>query len=467
MIWCQDPCIAPLCERILICSMMNPEKIYYSLEVGFKGKQEDYIWPVAGEATVNDKVFIICAGAGSVHNEDTASKLTCQFMSAKVSKFGEQEMSGELIDKLLIEARERLISYARIYRLDTDLPSTFSMLILYDHRVFMSWYGDGRIYHLRDGEILFSTGDNSSGNEPIQNTAILRGINADTLPICTDTKWIEDVQDGDYFFLCSKGIIENVTDSDIKLLISQDETENIDLTGSIRRLAFEKTLVNYSMYLIRVKVDTQKKGTNNGNGFSGIKKQTSGIVSPIFILVMTLVGLLIMVIYFRATRKSIPRAIVTSTPRSQPANVVHEDSVPNAIVMSVPRKQILKVTDSVKNNKEKPIVIPPDDNSAVIQPEEKPVQKEIQTPIAQKKQVGQLMIKLTTDESCKLKITNLDLDEVFDWDLSPNDNGAIFLKPGKYSIVATSMISSSKTKTYNFDVKPGSKRAIQNIHIKF
>jgi len=84
-----------------------------------------------------------------------------------------------------------------------------------------------------------------------------------------------------------------------------------------------------------------------------------------------------------------------------------------------------------------------------------------------KKQVAQLLIKFTTDESCKLKITNLDLDEVIDWDLFQNDNGTLYLKPGKYSIVATSVIDGSKTKSYNFDVKSGYSHTMQNLHISF
>ena len=191
---------------------MNPESIYYLFEVGIKGKQEDYIWPVAGEATVNDKVFIVCTGAGSSYSGETASKLFCQFMAAKVLKFGEREMSGELIDKLIMEERDRLNSYARVYSLDIDLATTFSMLILYNQRVFMSWYGDSRIYHLRGGEILFSTKDSSLVSESIRNTAIAYGIKTDSPPVYAETKWIEDVQDGDYFFLCSKGMMENVTD---------------------------------------------------------------------------------------------------------------------------------------------------------------------------------------------------------------------------------------------------------------
>ena len=78
-----------------------------------------------------------------------------------------------------------------------------------------------------------------------------------------------------------------------------------------------------------------------------------------------------------------------------------------------------------------------------------------------------MLVKLTTDESCKLKITNTDLDQVIDWDLSPSDNGMLYLKPGKYSIVATSVLNSSKTKTYLFDVKPGDAHTTQNLQIKF
>ena len=436
MIWSWEAFIAPLCERILNCLMMIPESIYYLFESGMEGKQEDYIWPIAGKATVNDKVFIVCDGAGSFHNGGIASKLISRFMAAKVLKFAEQKMSEELIDKLLIRARDRLITYARENRLDTDLATTFSMLILYNQKALISWCGDGRIYHLREGVILFKTEDNS------RNAASARGIIADSSPIYAGTKWIKNVRDGDYFLLCSKGLIENVTDDDIKLLVSQNDKANIDLTASFRRLALEKTPDNYSMYLIRVKAGTQKRSIKSG--ITSIKKQTGGIVSPILILAMTIVGLLIMVFYFRKARTSDPAPIV----------------------ISAPRKPIPKVTDSVKNNSENPQAAPQNDNSAAIQSEEKPEQTN-QTPISQKKRVAQLLIKFTTDESCKLKITNIDWDEVIDWDLSQYDNGTIYLKPGKYSIVATSVINSSKTKTYNFDVKPGYAHTTQNLHIRF
>jgi hypothetical protein len=358
------------------------------------------------------------------------------------------------------------------------------MVILYDQKVLVSWYGDSRIYHLRRGEILFRTGNNSLVNEPIRNTVdIACGIKADNSPINAETKWIEDAQDGDYFLLCSKGIIESVTDDEIKLLVSQNDKANIDLTGSFRRLAFEKRPDNYSMYLIRVNAGTQIKGLKSG--ISAIRKQTSRMVSPMFILAMTIVGLVIMFFYFRNARTSdpalkyknqttqavdvlrndsVPSAIDKSASRTQARDALRDDTVPSAIVMSTPRKAVYTETDPVKNNSENLQEAPQNDHSEAIQAEEKPEQIN-QIPSGQKKRVAQLMIKLTTDESCKLKIVNLDLDEVIDWDLSPNDNGTIYLKSGKYSIVATSELDGSKTKTYNFDVKPG--YAHTTLRIKF
>ena len=122
-------------------------------------------------------------------------------MAANVLKFREKIMSGELIDRLLVEAQDELIAYARKHMLDTDLSTTFLMLILYDQKAFMSWYGDSPIFHLRGGEILFRTKDNLPVSEPKQHIAIAQGIKADGSPIHAETKWIEDVQSGDYFLI--------------------------------------------------------------------------------------------------------------------------------------------------------------------------------------------------------------------------------------------------------------------------
>jgi len=474
---------------------MRAEKIYHLFEVGHKTTQEDYIWPVPGEATVNDKVFIVCDGSGSFDNGEIASKLICQFMAAKVLKYPEYKVSEELIDKLLMEARERLITYAREYRLDPNLTTTFSMITLYDQKVLMSWFGDSRIYHVRDGEILFKSEDTSQVHElmhedemsnddnslQLSPETVSHTIKADSSPIYAQVRWAEDVRDDDYFLLCSKGLLEKVTDDDIKFLLSPNDQENIDPANSFRELSDEKTMDNYSMYLIRVSVGVQKKRVSNGinrvsngvtkvrkqrsNGAPKVRKQRSGRMSPMLILSVTIVAAVTLFFYFRRSRPVDP-ALRYINQTTQPVDVGGHDSVASAITKPQRAAPGATLKDSVKVNRDKPQATPQNENFIDISAAAKSGQAN-QTAIRKEKPGAQMKVKFTTDESCNLKIVNASLDEAIDWDLSPSDVGTIYLKPGKYSIVATSVSNHSKTKTYHFDVKAGDTHSTQNVHISF
>ncbi len=465
--------------------MINPESIYYLFEAGGEPKQEDYLWPVAGKATAADKLFIVCDGTGSFPNGGIASKIIGEFMAAKVSKFSEEKMTAELINRIILEARDRLITYAREYGPDSELATTFSMLILYDEKVFMAWYGDSPMYHLRAGEILFRTGDHQMARASGKITMPARGIKADSAAIDSATKWIEDVREGDYFLLCSKSLTDGVTDEDIQRLTLNDP-EDSGLARSFSRLAAEKTADNYSMYLLKVHAGEKKPGIKEGVIES--EKQTGKSWWPVSVLAITVLGLLIMYFYFRKPR------IADSAPKNpnltaQPVYVPHDDTVPNAIVMIAPRynksqvkqkdsiasapvilaptKPAVAKTDSVKHAIVQTTVIPKADHPAALpsEPVVKPATKQITGNDIRRP--AQMLIKFSTEESCKLTITNIDLNEVVNWDLAQNDNGNIYLKPGKYSIVAKSVSNSSKTNTYHFDVQPGKTYAAQNLHIRF
>ena len=90
------------------------------------------------------------------------------------------------------------------------------------------------------GEILFRTEGNSPVGEPMQDTDIVNGLEEEGSSISAETKWIGDVQDGDYFLLCSKSIVEKVTDEDIRLLVGQNDKANFDPAGSFKTMTFGK-----------------------------------------------------------------------------------------------------------------------------------------------------------------------------------------------------------------------------------
>ena len=435
-----------------------PRDIYYLFEAGHERKQEDYIWPIPGKATEDDKVFIVCDGEGSYNNGAIASKLVCQYMAVKALKFDERKISGDLINKFLGEARDRLIDYARENRLDTDLASSFAMVVLFHKRILMSWFGNSRIYHVRGGEILFRTEDHALARALNQS-----GIQADHSSIEAESRWIDDVRDGDYFLLCTKGLTENVEDADIKSILGQDHHEFIDLAQSFNQKAYEKTVDNYSMYLMRIGLENEIAAVQNGGVDSGKSKSRFG--KPVFMLAMTIIGMFILLFYFRSARTSnaVPKNAQQATP---PVNNQRSDSIPDAMLIWDSPKTTATVTDSAKNGSAHIPTAPQNDDSAFIQTGDIP-QRDNETSITHAKPVKQQRLKLTSDLACKLQIRNITLDQVVDWDLSPNDNITIFLKPGKYSITATSTDDSSKTKTYDFEVNPVDANTTQNLHIQF
>jgi serine/threonine protein phosphatase PrpC len=255
--------------------------IYHLYEIGGKKNQEDYIWPIPGRATLDDRIFIVCDGVGGSENGEIASRLISEFIAGKVGNYSEEEMSSALINELLEEGRRNLMKYASEQRLNDDMATTFSLLVLYEKRAFIAWCGDTRVYHLRHGNVLYKTEDHSLVNALVkegeitneearlhpQKNIILRAIKADGSPIDAEGYWVDEVEDGDYFMLCTDGILENVSDDDIKFLLNQNDKGKINLVKSFQQFCFNKTRDNYSMYLVKIRMAGQQKASGSRIGY--------------------------------------------------------------------------------------------------------------------------------------------------------------------------------------------------------
>jgi protein phosphatase len=219
-------------------------------------------------------------------------------------------MSTTGINELLIEARTKLMEFAARNRLNEEMATTFSLLLMYPEKAFIAWCGDTRVYHLRAGKILFKTEDHSLVNalkkegeiteeearlHP-QKNIILRAIKADGSPIDADSHWIEELQEGDYFLLCTDGVLENISDDDIQSLLSENDTAKTDLAKSFQALCYGRTRDNYSMYLVRLGVMAARE------------KKSSLSISRILVILAVLLTFVLMAVYFkgRTTRNSEP-----------------------------------------------------------------------------------------------------------------------------------------------------------------
>jgi PPM family protein phosphatase len=244
---------------------LNVTSIYYLHEIGGKKNQEDYIWPVPGTALPENKIFIICDGVGGSENGEIASGMIAEYISSILLQTPPANISLDYINSLLEAAKQNLINHAVAKGLNKDMATTFTLLVLFNDKAFIAWCGDSRVYHIRNGEILYKTSDHSLVNSLVkkgeiteedalahpQKHIILKAISGDDSIPEAEGHWINDLSTDDCFMLCTDGLLENITDDDLKILLAGNSLRK-DVLIAIRQKCFGKTKDNYSMYLLQI-----------------------------------------------------------------------------------------------------------------------------------------------------------------------------------------------------------------------
>lgn len=327
---------------------MQPGNIYYLFETGGKKNQEDYIWPLAGRATLQDKIFIVCDGVGGSDNGEIASRIIAEFMGKALQNVNVENISSGFINDKLDIARQKLVDYAKTNGLNRDMATTFCMLAIGEKRTFIAWSGDSRVYHLRDGEVLYKTSDHSLVNTLLKNgeiteedavlhpqkNIILKAIKADGSPIDIEDIWIENVRAGDYFLLCTDGLLENITEKDIKFFLNQNDRGHYDLINAFQQKCYNRTRDNYSMYLVKIQKDERP-------------------VSRTFSLSQILLFLLVIVAMFAIGLLLFSK---NNTVPVQPSQVLtKKDSMRTEVKPAVPKDSLpyVEIVNSAENDSDK------------------------------------------------------------------------------------------------------------------
>lgn len=245
-------------------------KIYPPLaihELGARGNQEDYIYPLDGQATVDDHLFIVCDGMGGHENGEVASET---FAAALADYF----MRNVSADNVLSDATlDKAIDYAYA-KLDAKddgnykkMGTTLTLLYLHKGGVTAAHIGDSRIYHLRPGKrILYISRDHSLVYDLYQSGEISYGeiktsqqknvITRAVQPgednrVKPDVIHITDIKPDDYFYLCSDGMLEMMDDDELFKLLSGRGSDEKKLNKLIAATSGNQD--NHSAYLIHVK----------------------------------------------------------------------------------------------------------------------------------------------------------------------------------------------------------------------
>ena len=237
-------------------------------ELGNRNNQEDSIiqW--------NNRLFVLCDGMGGHEKGEVASQTVCQSL---VTWF-EQNVNPD--DSFTDDQLREAIEYA-YQQLDhyadgnpRQMGTTLTLLYIGSNGVTAAHMGDSRIYHIRPNTgILYQSRDHSlvfdlfqSGEityeemgKFAQKNIITRAMTpGEDNRMRPDIIHISAIQSGDYFYMCSDGMLEKMTNNDLLALFSADMDDKMKV-GQLK-MATNQNFDNHTAWIIHIKDVVMEEG---------------------------------------------------------------------------------------------------------------------------------------------------------------------------------------------------------------
>lgn len=260
------------------CIIFPPISVH---EIGQRPNQEDSI------AQWDNRLFVLCDGMGGHEKGEVASQTVCQ----SLVRWFEENIKDDLFsDDQLREALE--YAYSELDKFDDGSPrkmgTTLTLLYICNNGITAAHIGDSRIYHIRPhsnpsptGEvrrghsdaILYQSRDHSlaydlfqAGEITYEEMATFPQKNIVTRAMTPgqdnrmrpDIIHITDIQPGDYFYMCSDGMLEQMSNDELVDIFSSKDTD-----AEKQSILIKDTLDNqdnHTAWLIHIKDVIKEEG---------------------------------------------------------------------------------------------------------------------------------------------------------------------------------------------------------------
>ncbi|MFN8344176.1 MAG: protein phosphatase 2C domain-containing protein [Spirosomataceae bacterium] len=236
----------------------------FSLQ-GQRDNNEDAVYPPPAEATAQHRFFIVCDGVGGAQKGELASHLAVTGFAEYFTQFPALHYSEEVMKAAFAAVLEKFDALLQEQFLLRGMATTLTFVGLGEKEVTAAHIGDSRIYHIRAGKIIFKSEDHSKVNYLLktglitpeqalnhpERNVITRAIQGSHKETEMEVNRLTDIEPGDYFFQCTDGVLENLTDEALTEILESDQTNDKKLR-LILNLCEGNTRDNYSGYLVRI-----------------------------------------------------------------------------------------------------------------------------------------------------------------------------------------------------------------------
>lgn len=237
-------------------------------EIGQRDNQEDAI------AQWEDRLFVLCDGMGGHEKGEVASQTVCQSLAAWFQK--NVNPDEPFTDDQLREAIE--FAYTELDKYADGSPkqmgTTLTLLYIGGSGVTAAHMGDSRIYHIRPGVgVLYQSRDHSlvfdlfqAGEITYEEMATYPQKNMVTRAMTPgednrmrpDIIHITDIQPDDYFYMCSDGMLEQMSNDELESIIASESSDEKKRQQLIAATANNQD--NHTAWLIHIKDVIKEEG---------------------------------------------------------------------------------------------------------------------------------------------------------------------------------------------------------------
>ena len=236
-------------------------------ELGQRSNQEDSLYPPYSGKPSDGGLFILCDGMGGHAAGEVASGTVCEVMSRYILSHPRRD--GYFDESDFNDALDA--AYDALDAKDTDdikkMGTTLTFVKFHAGGCFTAHIGDSRIYQIRPSEhrILHVTHDHSLVNDLVklgeltpeeaktsrQKNVITRAVQPhQEYRSHADCVNLTDLKAGDYFYMCSDGMLEQSEDDEIVNILSLPKPDADKVKILIG--ATKDNRDNHSAHLIRI-----------------------------------------------------------------------------------------------------------------------------------------------------------------------------------------------------------------------
>lgn len=225
--------------------------------IGSRDNNEDYIYPLMGEADLSSRLFMVCDGMGGPKKGEVAAKLVSESFVRDINSFPpDGKLYKGYLEETLVSTEEALSSYMKAYPESIGMGTTMAMAYLQGNQANLAWVGNSRIFHYNFKERKLSVTEASelgSSQDSLGWPSVPQVIHGTETPTKLQYQ-VVDLHHGDYLFICTDGILEQIDEGVLHTLFGTGAPPE-KLIEEIKTLCEGSTQDNYSCYMIQMDLE--------------------------------------------------------------------------------------------------------------------------------------------------------------------------------------------------------------------